>query len=91
MSSATPRPTVEEIRTTWERIKTEWNTRGGEGSLTAGIPRSLPTLAQAQRITTRASEAGFDWADAEGVLRKVEEELAEFRAALETKQPADAG
>ena len=53
----------------------------------AGIPHSLSTLAKAQRITARASEAGFDWSDAEGILQKVEEELAEFRAALKTKQP----
>lgn len=80
--------TVEEVRTQWERIKTEVEQRGAaEDSLTAGIPRSLPTLVKAQRITARASEAGFDWPDAEGVLKKVEEELAEFRAALETKQP----
>jgi tetrapyrrole methylase family protein / MazG family protein len=79
---------VAEVRTNWERIKTEVEGKGTDGnSLTSGIPRSLSTLAKAQRVTARASEAGFDWSDAEGVLQKVEEELAEFRAALETKQP----
>jgi tetrapyrrole methylase family protein/MazG family protein len=79
---------VEEVRTNWERIKEEVEHRGaGRDSLTAGIPRSLSTLAKAQRITARASAAGFDWSDAEGVLGKVEEELAEFRGALETKDP----
>jgi tetrapyrrole methylase family protein / MazG family protein len=79
---------IEEVRTTWERIKTDVEHKGaGEGSLTTGIPRSLSTLARAQRITARAAESGFDWSDAEGVLKKVEEELAEFRAALESKQP----
>jgi tetrapyrrole methylase family protein/MazG family protein len=79
---------IEEVRTTWERIKKDVEHKGaGESSLTAGIPRSLSTLAKAQRISARASKAGFDWSDAEGVLKKVEEELAEFRAALETKEP----
>jgi len=79
---------VEEVRTNWERIKADVEHKGAEGdSLTAGIPRSLSTLAKAQRITARAAEAGFDWPDAAGVLNKVEEELAEFRAALETKNP----
>ena len=77
---------VEEVRTNWERIKTEVEHKGDKGnSLTAGIPRSLSTLARAQRITARAAEAGFDWPDTAGVLDKVEEELAEFRAALEMK------
>jgi tetrapyrrole methylase family protein/MazG family protein len=79
---------VEEVRTNWERIKTEVERKGKNGSpLCDGIPRSLSTLAKAQRITARASEAGFDWKNAAGVLDKVEEELAEFRAALETKDP----
>jgi tetrapyrrole methylase family protein / MazG family protein len=79
---------VAEVRTNWERIKADVEHRGAEGdSLTAGIPRSISTLARAQRVTTRASAAGFDWPDAEGVLEKVEEELAEFRIALKSKQP----
>jgi tetrapyrrole methylase family protein / MazG family protein len=80
---------VEEVRTNWERIKTEVEHKGHEGSFVcSGIPRSLPTLVKAQRITTRAAEAGFDWKDTAGVLDKVAEELAELRAALETKDPA---
>ena len=79
---------VEEVRTNWERIKTEVEHKERKKSpLCDGIPRSLSTLARAQRITTRAAEAGFDWPDAAGVLNKVEEEVAEFRAALETKDP----
>ncbi|OIP88699.1 MAG: nucleoside triphosphate pyrophosphohydrolase [Syntrophobacterales bacterium CG_4_8_14_3_um_filter_58_8] len=79
---------VEEVRTNWERIKTEVEHKGDKGSpICDGIPRSLSTLAKTQRITARAAEAGFDWTDAAGVLDKVEEELAEFRAALETKDP----
>jgi tetrapyrrole methylase family protein/MazG family protein len=79
---------VEEVRTNWERIKAEVEHKGQKKSpLCDGIPRALSTLARAQRITARAAEAGFDWPDAAGVLNKVEEELAEFRAALKTKNP----
>ena len=79
---------IEDVRVQWERIKADVEHKGEDkSSLTAGISRSLPTLAKAQQITARASKAGFDWPDAEGVLKKVEEELAEFRAALETKEP----
>jgi tetrapyrrole methylase family protein/MazG family protein len=79
---------VEEVRTNWERIKAQVEHKGQiKSPLCDGIPRSLSTLARAQRITARAAEAGFDWRDAGGVLDKVEEELAEFRAALETNDP----
>ena len=79
---------VEEVRTNWEQIKAEVEHKEQKKSpLCDGIPRSLSTLARAQRITARAAEAGFDWPAAAGVLNKVEEELAEFRAALKTKNP----
>jgi tetrapyrrole methylase family protein/MazG family protein len=79
---------VEGVRTNWERIKREVEHKGDKGApICNGIPRFLSTLVKAQRITARAAEAGFDWPDTAGVLEKVEEELAEFRAALETKDP----
>ena len=79
---------VEEVHANWERIKTEVEHKLPRKSpLFGGIPRFLSTLAKAQFVTTRAAEVGFDWSDVEGVLRKVEEELAEFRVALKTNQP----
>jgi tetrapyrrole methylase family protein / MazG family protein len=74
---------VEEVRENWARIKKEVEHKGEqEARLCDGLPRSLSTLGRAQRISCRASEVGFDWEDAEGVLKKVEEELAEFRDAI---------
>jgi MazG family protein len=79
---------VEDVRTNWDRIKADVEHKRQNGSrLCDGIPRSLSTLARAQRITARAAEAGFDWPDTAGVLDKVEEELVEFRAALKAEDP----
>lgn len=50
-----------------------------------GIPRTLPPLAFAYRLTQKASELGFDWPDRSGVLKKMDEELKEFREALGLK------
>ena len=80
---------VEAVRTNWEQIKREVEHKGkGEPRLSDGIPRSLSTLARTQRITARASSVGFDWDSAGEVLKKVEEELSEFRAALEAGNKA---
>lgn len=74
------------VRLSWDRIKKELEHKGEDKPLLSeGIPRSLPTLARTQRITARASAVGFDWENAAAVLIKVEEELAEFRAAMEAK------
>ncbi len=42
----------------------------------------LTTARRALAVSTRAAGLGFDWATAEDVLDKIEEELAEIREAL---------
>jgi tetrapyrrole methylase family protein/MazG family protein len=80
---------VETVRSNWERIKKELEHKGeGEPRLGDGIPRSLSALARAQRITARASAVGFDLENTAAVLKKVEEELSEFRVALEAGNQA---
>lgn len=76
---------VEEVRRNWERIKEEEKPRAGGPASLSGIPRTLSTLAKAQRITARAAKLGFDWPDAPGVIRKLEEEIAEFRTAFDSR------
>ena len=53
-----------------------------------GIPAGLPALTRALKITIRAGRVGFDWPDAERVLQKLEEEIAEIRAELPAAHPA---
>lgn len=47
-------------------------------SLLGELPRSLPPLHKAMKISKRAVKAGFEWPDWQGVAAKVREELAEF-------------
>lgn len=54
-------------------------------SILEGVPGTLPSLLRAHRLQDRASRVGFDWDKVEDVLAKVDEETAEFRAALEAK------
>ena len=80
---------MERITENWELIKKEVEYKGkGEPSLTEGLSRNLTALARTQLITARASAVGFDWDSAAEVLKKVEEELSEFRTALETGDKA---
>jgi len=77
----------EEILRNWEAIKRQERGSSGdvEKSILEGVVPSLPALARAQALQERASRVGFDWKDVAGVLRKVEEELAEFRTAKTTR------
>ena len=51
-------------------------------SVLEGVSRDSSSLSQAYQLTQKASRAGFDWPNIEGVLNKLEEEMDEFREAL---------
>jgi MazG family protein len=68
----------------WEARKSK------EGrSRLAGVPRSLPALLRAHRQGEKVSAVGFDWADADGVLAKIEEEIGELRQAIQGGNTAE--
>ena len=80
--------TAQEVLFNWEQIKKlEREKAQGRASLLDGVPRELPALLRAHRLQEKASRVGFDWNEARQVFQKVEEELAELRAAMESEQP----
>lgn len=73
--------TAQEVLHRWEAIKrAERQNERRRPSALDGVPRELPALLRAHRLQEKASRVGFDWDDTTGLLRKLEEELAEFRA-----------
>jgi MazG family protein len=72
----------------WERIKKGEREKKGEagrgpgGGVLGGVPRSMPALARAHKLTSKAARVGFDWPDLPSVRAKVSEELGELDAAL---------
>ena len=48
-----------------------------------GVPKTLPALLRAYEISSRAAAVGFDWAKADDVLDKIDEEVAEVRREVE--------
>ncbi len=72
-----------DVRKRWSEIKAEEKkeTSPGVQTLLGSVPRALPALVEAQQISSRAAQAGFDWENADQVLDKLAEELAEFAEA----------
>ena len=67
----------------WDEIKTRENgPKNEKAGLLRNIPKALPALSKAQKITERASRVGFDWSDPQGVFKKIFEELDEFQGAM---------
>lgn len=68
-----------EVVRNWEALKADEKTPAT--SLLDNIPTSLPALARSQKIQERVGRIGFDWPNADGVVAKIEEEIAELVAA----------
>ena len=73
------------VREVWERRKLE-KKKSSSGSLLDGVAPSLPALTGAYRMTQKAAGVGFDWAEADQVLAKIEEEIGELRGAATKEQ-----
>ncbi|HMK60872.1 MAG TPA: nucleoside triphosphate pyrophosphohydrolase [Dissulfurispiraceae bacterium] len=75
--------TPEEVTRQWQERKKE------EGKLKEsaleGVPKELPSLLRAHRLQSRAAKVGFDWSNIGDVFKKLDEELNEFREAIEKK------
>lgn len=79
--------TAEEVISHWEeQKKTEGKLRE---SILEGVPEALPSLLRAHRLQDRASKVGFDWEKIEDVLKKLDEELLEFKSALKGKKQSE--
>ncbi len=68
-----------EVERNWSDLKEREKDRK---SLLEGVPRYLPALLRAYRITERASRMGFDWQRVADVFRKLDEEVRELDQSL---------
>lgn len=79
--------TAAEMSDRWEAQKEDERARradadGRRPSALDGVITGLPALTRALKLQKRAARVGFDWPQAEEVLDKIEEEIAELRSEL---------
>jgi tetrapyrrole methylase family protein/MazG family protein len=70
-----------EVLTGWNAIKAEEGK--ADESILSGIPKGMPALVYAQAVQRRAAHVGFDWENAEDIMDKLVEELAEIKKAAD--------
>ena len=83
--------TPDDVKRRWDEIKAEEKQKKGEApkTLLGSVPRNLPALVEAQRITDKAAGVGFDWNNADQVIEKLHEELDELAEARRTGSQAE--
>jgi MazG family protein len=84
--------TADDVKLRWDEIKKQERAEKGSaaaGSILDGVPRNLPALVEAEKISVKAAKAGFEWPSIDGVLEKLQEEaveLAEAKASAEREE-----
>ena len=79
----------EQVRRQWREIKNEEAKNHPKNSVLDSVPRKLPALMRAYRISERAAGKGFDWDHIDGVVAKTEEEWMEFKSELKGLKEGD--
>jgi len=89
--------TAVDVKRNWEALKAEEKKKSLEkktkeiegerepdrnASVLAGISTKMPALIEAQKLSSRAAQMGFDWPDVELLLEKISEEVSELREEL---------
>ena len=75
-----------EVLDVWDQIKMAEKESADAAAdapqgLLDGVPKSFPALKQAQKISRKAASAGFEWETVDDAWAKVDEEVAELKAA----------
>jgi MazG family protein len=75
--------TPDDVKKRWEEIKADEKKSRGETSrsVLASVPRNLPALVEAQQISSKVANVGFDWENTDQVVDKLHEELNELAEA----------
>jgi XTP/dITP diphosphohydrolase len=81
------------VRENWEKIKATEKGLDADTQKRLSLKlerynQTLPPLLAGTKIAKKAAAVGFEWENIAGVWDKFEEELAEFRAALQTDDQA---
>lgn len=80
---------AEEVRKRWHKIKMQEKKDVSRESVLDSVPKTLPALMRAYRISERVAKLGFDWENISGVIKKVEEEWHELTSALNEDEQSD--
>ena len=70
----------------WEAIKREEKS-AARGHYLADLPAALPALMRAQKAQKKAARVNFDWPELSDVVAKVDEEFAEAKEAIASRDP----
>lgn len=84
--------TKKELDAQWDAIKAEEKKNQGQQRLSVldRVPKGMPSLIRAMKVSKAVVKEGFDWENMAGILKTVKDEIAEFETALESGDKEEA-
>jgi MazG family protein len=80
---------AQDVLDNWDQLKKNERAASGKkekqsGSILDEVPIHFPGLLEALKVTKKAAKVGFDWESPDQVFAKIDEEVAELKAEIET-------
>ncbi len=77
---------AEEVKANWHKIKLAEKGDRESKSLLDSVPRNLPALMRAHRITERAARSGFVFPDVSGIFAEVDNAISKLKKSAEKNE-----
>ena len=74
--------TTDKVLENWDAIKMQTKEQKTQAEVLDSVSHALPALIRAHKVQHKARKYGFDWADVNGALDKLSEEIDELREAI---------
>ena len=82
--------TPDDVKQRWDEIKRKEKASqetSSDASVLESVPRCLPALVEAEKISEKAAATGFEWPNISGVVEKLQEEVEELAHARASADP----
>lgn len=73
---------VDDVLHNWEQIKRAEPGYEDRKSVLDGVPKALPALMRAAKLSKKAARTGFDWPEVSAIVDKLREETVELEQAM---------
>ncbi len=83
---------AKDVLDNWDTLKANERAASGKkekdhDSILDDVPVHFPALLEALKVTKKAAKVGFDWTDKNQIFAKLDEEVAELKAAIKENNP----
>ncbi len=87
---------AQDVLDNWDKLKADERAASGKAekrneSILDDVPLHFPALLEGLKLTKKAAKVGFDWEHTDHIFDKLDEEIGELKAAIDTRDKSEIG